>query len=79
MLREAQALIRPRNWVNPSTHVPGDVVCKGTYENKAVPEAASGAMRAFDPGVMAQADTVSYYVGAERCFKEARQWPPKKL
>ena len=65
-----------------SSHVPDDVVYKVTkviYENKAMLEAASATMKTFDPSVMAQASAVPYHPGAEKFFKEAKQWPPKKL
>ena len=63
-----------------STHVPADVVYKVTkaiYENKDTLAAASVPLKAFDPGVMAMANAVAYHPGAERFFKEAKQWPPK--
>ena len=63
-----------------STHVSADVVYKVTkaiYENKAVLEAASAIMKTFDPSVMAMTNAVPYHPGAERFFKEAKQWPPK--
>ncbi len=63
-----------------STHVPADVVYKVTkaiYENKAALEAASAILKTFDPKEMAQANAVPYHPGAERFFKEAKQWPPK--
>jgi len=65
-----------------SSHVPEDVVYKVTkaiYENKAALEGAAATMKAFDPSVMAQANAVPYHAGAEKFFKEAKQWPPKKL
>ena len=64
-----------------STHVPADVVYRATkaiYENMAMLEAASPYMKTFDPKVMAEANTVPYHPGAERFFKEAKEWPPKK-
>lgn len=54
-------------------------VTKAICENKAALEAASSALKAFDPGVMYQANTVPYHPGAGRFYKEAKQWPPKKL
>ena len=63
-----------------STHVPADVVHKVTkaiFENKAALEAASATMKTFDPDIMAMANAVPYHAGAERYFKEAKQWPPK--
>ena len=65
-----------------SSHVSADVVYKATkaiYENKAALEAAAATLKAFDPSVMSQANTVPYHPGAEKFFKEAKQWPPKKL
>lgn len=65
-----------------STHVPDEVVYKVTkavYENKVMLEAAAATLKAFDPSTMAQANTVPYHPGAEKFFKEAKQWPPKKL
>jgi TRAP transporter TAXI family solute receptor len=64
-----------------STHVSSDVVYKATkavYENKATLEAASAILKAFDPKDMAQANAVPYHPGAERFYKEAKEWPPKK-
>ena len=64
-----------------SSHVPADVVYKATkaiYENKDALAAASVPMKAFDPSVMAEANLVPYHPGAERFFKEVKQWPPKR-
>lgn len=63
-----------------STHVSADVVYKATkaiYENKTALEAGSAILKTFDPSAMAQANKVPYHPGAERFFKEAKEWPPK--
>lgn len=65
-----------------SSHIAPDVVYKVTkaiYENKAALEAASAIMKTFDPAVMAMPNAVPYHPGAEKFFKEAKQWPPKAL
>jgi TRAP transporter TAXI family solute receptor len=64
-----------------SSHVPADVVYKATkalFENKLALAAASATMKRFDPAVMAEANEVPYHAGAEKYFKEAKMWPPKK-
>jgi TRAP transporter TAXI family solute receptor len=64
-----------------SSHVSDDVVYKATkalFENKPALAAASATMKRFDPAVMAEANQVPYHPGAERFFKEAKMWPPKK-
>lgn len=64
-----------------STHTADDVVYKATkaiYGNKATLEAASPSMKSFDPSTMDEESIVPFHAGAEKFFKEAGEWPPKK-
>ena len=65
-----------------SSHVSPDLVYKVTksvFENKALLEGASPVLKGFEPNQMAMQNSVPYHPGAEKYFKEAKQWPPKKL
>ena len=65
-----------------STQISADVVYKVTkavYENKAALEAASAILKTFEPGEMTMPNSVAYHPGAERFFKEVKQWPPKNM
>lgn len=64
-----------------STHTPADLVYKVTkaiHGNKPMLEAASPQMKSFDPGAMDEDSVVPYHPGAERFYREAGEWPPKK-
>jgi hypothetical protein len=64
-----------------STHTPADIVYKATkaiHGNKPMLEAASPTMKSFEPSAMDEDNVVAYHPGAERFYKEAGEWPPKK-
>ena len=64
-----------------STKTPEDVVYKATkaiYESKEALAAASAALKSFEPRLMAEASTVPYHPGAEKFYREAKEWPPKQ-
>jgi TRAP transporter TAXI family solute receptor len=64
-----------------STHTSADIVYKATkaiHGNKPMLEAASPTMKSFEPSAMDEDNVVAYHPGAERFYKEAGEWPPKK-
>lgn len=64
-----------------STKTSDDVVYKATkaiYESKEALAAASAALKSFEPRLMAEASTVPYHPGAEKFYREAKEWPPKQ-
>ena len=61
--------------------VPDDVVYKATkaiHDNKPMLEAATQYMKTFEPDRMTEESAVPYHPGAEKFYKEVRQWPPNK-
>ncbi|MBI2961486.1 MAG: TAXI family TRAP transporter solute-binding subunit [Betaproteobacteria bacterium] len=64
-----------------STKTSDEVVYKATkaiYQNKEALAAASAALKSFEPGLMAEASAVPYHPGAEKFYREAKEWPPKQ-
>ncbi len=64
-----------------SKHTSDDVVYRATkalYQNKEALHAGAAAMRSFDPTLMAEKSEVPFHPGAERFYKEAKEWPPKQ-
>lgn len=63
------------------TKTPDEVVYKATkaiYESKEALAAASAALKSFEPSLMAEASAVPYHPGAEKFYREAKEWPPKQ-
>jgi TRAP transporter TAXI family solute receptor len=64
-----------------SKHTSDEVVYKATkalFENKEALAAGSATMKTFDPNLMAEKNEVPFHPGAEKFYKEAKQWPPKQ-
>ena len=64
-----------------SKHISDDLAYKATkaiHENKDELAATSAPMKSFEPSMMAEANPAPYHPGAEKFYKEAGMWPPKK-
>ncbi len=64
-----------------SKHTSDDVVYRATkalYQNKEALHSGAAAMKSFDPTLMAEKNEVPFHPGAEKFYKEAKEWPPKQ-
>ncbi len=80
-IAEPTTLMHFSGFLLASAKTPDDVVyrtAKALFENKSMLESATVYLKSFDPNMMAEANVVPYHPGAEKFYREAGQWPPKK-